>query len=529
MPNDCVTYQNSGYFSKLITDYLDEKSELQSLYNRFPKIEHFQGQIDEKSNNFPLENRQILVSALEKQYKNFKISEYTSQNIQLLKQSNTFTITTGHQLNLFSGPLYFLYKIISTINLCKKLKLKFPAQNFVPIYWMATEDHDFEEINYFNFKGKKLSWNKESKGAVGRFDTKGLNEFYDSFSKEIVTGNNANYLLDLFKKSYLEHQNLADATRFLANELFKNEGLVIIDGDSNELKKLFVPYVKRELVEQISYQKVTETLPKLSDYTVQVNPREINLFYLQDQLRERIIFENGNYKINNTSLVFSESEIITELEKNPENFSPNVILRPLYQEVILPNLCYIGGGGEIAYWLELQSNFESNKVTFPMLLVRNSVLLATEKQVMKLDKLGLSWNEIFMSQELLSNKKVKEFSNFTIDFSEQKEVLKQQFKALHEIALKTDKSFIGAVKAQEAKQLKGLDNLEKRLLKAEKRVHSETVNRIVSLQNELFPNNNLQERNVNFSEYYFEFGTKLMEELLCELNPLSQEFKIITL
>ena len=529
MPNDCVTYQNSGYFSKLITDYLDEKSELQSLYNRFPKIEHFQGQIDEKSNNFPFENRQILVSALEKQYENFKISEYTSQNIQLLKQSNTFTITTGHQLNLFSGPLYFLYKIISTINLCKKLKLKFPAQNFVPIYWMATEDHDFEEINYFNFKGKKLSWNKESKGAVGRFDTKGLNEVYDSFSKEIGTGNNANFLFDLFKKSYLEHQNLADATRFLANELFKNEGLVIIDGDSNELKKLFVPYVKRELVEQISYQKVTETLPKLSDYTVQVNPREINLFYLQDQLRERIIFENGNYKINNTSLVFSESEIITELEKNPENFSPNVILRPLYQEVILPNLCYIGGGGEIAYWLELKSNFESNNITFPMLLVRNSVLLATEKQVMKLDKLGLSWNEIFMSPELLSNKKVKEFSNFTIDFSEQKEVLKQQFKALHEIALKTDKSFIGAVKAQEAKQLKGLDNLEKRLLKAEKRVHSETVNRIVSLQNELFPNNNLQERNVNFSEYYFEFGTKLMEELLCELNPLSQEFKIITL
>ena len=164
-----------------------------------------------------------------------------------------------------------------------------------------------------------------------------------------------------------------------------------------------------------------------------------------------------------------------------------------------------------------------------MLLVRNSVLLATEKQVMKLDKLGLSWNEIFMSPELLSNKKTKEFSNFTIDFSEQKEVLKQQFKALHEIALNTDKSFIGAVKAQEAKQLKGLDNLEKRLLKAEKRVHSETANRIVSLQNELFPNNNLQERNVNFSEYYFEFGTKLMEELLCELNPLSQEFKIITL
>ena len=111
MPNDNVTYQNSGYFSKLIVDYLDEKSELQSLYNRFPKIENFQGQIDEKSKNFPFENRQILVSALEKQHENLEISDITSQNIQLLKLSNTYTITTGHQLNLFTGPLYFLYKI----------------------------------------------------------------------------------------------------------------------------------------------------------------------------------------------------------------------------------------------------------------------------------------------------------------------------------------------------------------------------------------------------------------------------------
>jgi bacillithiol biosynthesis cysteine-adding enzyme BshC len=529
MPSDCVTYQNSGYFSKLIVDYLDQKAELQSLYNRFPKVENFDGQIEEKSANFPLENRKILVSALEKQYDSFEISETTSQNIQLLNLSNTYTITTGHQLNLFTGPLYFLYKIVSTINLCKALKHKYPTQNFVPVYWMATEDHDFEEINYFNFKGKKIRWNRESKGPVGRLNTSGLEEVFEHFSHDLGSSENAKYLKELFEKSYFEHQNLADATRFLANELFKSEGLVIIDGDDTNLKKLFIPYAKNELLHQTSFKKVSDTIAQLKEYTIQVNPREINLFYIQNELRERIIFENGNYKINNTLLSFSEREILAELEKNPENFSPNVILRPLYQEVILPNLCYIGGGGEIAYWLELKTNFKEHNVTFPMLLVRNSVLLATEKQVKKLKQLGLNWSEIFMTQELLSNKKTKEFSKFTIDFSEQKEAIKQQFKALHQIALKTDKSFIGAVKAQEAKQLKGLDNLEKRLLKAEKRVHSETLNRIVSLQNELFPNNSLQERSVNFSEYYFEFGSKLTEELLRELNPLSQEFKIITL
>ena len=529
MPSDCVTYQNSGYFSRLIVDYLDEKSELKSLYNRFPNIENFEAQIEEKSKNFPIKNREILASTLVNQYENFAISELTKHNIELLKKSNTFTITTGHQLNLFTGPLYFLYKIVSVINLTKELKTAYPNHNFVPVYWMATEDHDFDEINFFNFNGNKQQWKKESKGPVGRLNTSGLEEVFEQFSTELGLGNNANYLRELFKKSYLENDNLADATRFLANELFKSEGLVIIDGDDVNLKRLFIPFAKNELLHQTSYKKVSETISLLKEYTIQVNPREINLFYIQDDLRERIVFENGNYKINNTSLAFSESELLTELEKNPENFSPNVILRPLYQEIILPNLCYIGGGGEIAYWLELKTNFKEHNVTFPMLLVRNSVLLATEKQVKKLDQLGFNWSEIFMTQELLSNKKTKEFSKFTIDFSEQKEAIKQQFKALHEIALKTDKSFIGAVKAQETKQLKGLDNLEKRLLKAEKRVHSETLNRITSLQNELFPNNSLQERSVNFSEYYGEFGPKLIEKLLYELNPLSHELKIITL
>lgn len=531
MPNDCVTYQNSGYFSKLIVDYLDEKSELQSLYNRFPKIENFQGQIDEKSKNFPFENREILVSELEKQYENFEISKSTSQNIQLLKLSNSYTITTGHQLNLFTGPLYFLYKIASTINLCKELKQKYPTQNFVPIYWMATEDHDFDEINYFNFKDKKFRWNRESKGPVGRLSTEGLDVVYEAFSKEIGLGNNAKYLLDLFKKSYLEHQNLATATRFLANELFKNEGLVIIDADAKELKKLFVPYVKRELVEQTSFHKVNEILPKLEAYNIQVNPREINLFYIQNELRERIIFENGNYTINNTTLKFSEKELLIELENNPENFSPNVILRPLYQEIILPNLCYIGGGGEIAYWLELKSNFEANNITFPMLLVRNSVLLVTEKQALKLDKLELSWNEIFMSQKSLSDKKTKEFSAFTIDFSEQKAILQKQFEALHQIALQTDKSFTGAVKAQEKKQIQGLENLEKRLLKAERKNHASKLERIFEIQNELFPNKSLQERTQNFSTFAAEVDDfeSFILKIQFKLNPLAQNFTQIIL
>ena len=200
MPNDCITYQNSGYFSKLIVDYLDQKAELKSLYNRFPTVENFGLQMEEKSKNFPIENREILVKVLINQYQNFEVSETTSNNIKILKDTKTFTITTGHQLNLFTGPLYFLYKIVSVINLTKELKIAYPEYNFVPVYWMATEDHDFDEINFFNFKGKKIQWKKESKGPVGRLKTSGLEEVFEQFSTELGLGNNANYLRELFKK-----------------------------------------------------------------------------------------------------------------------------------------------------------------------------------------------------------------------------------------------------------------------------------------------------------------------------------------
>lgn len=529
MPTDCISYQDSGYFTPLMNDYLDQKENLQSLYNRFPTLENFKEQIAEKQENFDGENRKVLVSVLKEQYQNITVSDFTHQNIEALKEQNTFTITTGHQLNLFTGPLYFLYKIISAINLSKELKAKYPESNFVPVYWMATEDHDFDEINYFNFKGKKFRWHKESSGPVGRLSTEGLSEVLDVFALELGQGTNAETIKNLFREAYLKHENLSDATLFLANSLFGEYGLVILDADNAALKKLFIPFVKEELLYQTSSKKVLESTEKFKDYNVQVNPRDINLFYIEDNLRERIIFQNETYYVNKTDIKFSEKEMLEELENHPEKFSPNVIMRPLYQEVILPNLCYIGGGGELAYWLELKSFFDAVNITFPILLLRNSVLLTTEKQAKKADKLNLSWKDLFMKQSDLANQKIKTFSEFTIDFSEQKKFLKQQFENLNNIASKTDQSFSGAVKAQETKQIKGLENLEKRLLKAEKRKHSEELERITDLQNELFPIKSLQERQTNFSEFYVANGDALITKLFSSLQPLKNRFDVIIL
>ena len=243
----------------------------------------------------------------------------------------------------------------------------------------------------------------------------------------------------------------------------------------------------------------------------------------------RVIFEDGIYKVNNTKITFSKAEILKEVDNNPKAFSPNVIMRPLYQEVILPNLCYLGGGGEMAYWLELKNYFDEVQIPFPILLLRNSVQVVSEKQVNKLGKLNISLEELFLKQYDLLSKKVIENSEIKVNFDAKIQFLEKQFLELKEIAQKTDVSFVNAVNAQERKQLKGLQNLQKRLLKAEKKRQKDVVDRITQLQNEILPNQSLEERQRNFSEYYLAYGSSFIKALKGALKPLQLEFTVLEL
>jgi len=530
MPNTQIPFRSTGYFSKIICDYIDRKDSIADLYGNFPDMAGFENQIKLKEEQFSENSRVVLVESLTSQYAQTKGTEETLENIQSLKNTNTFTIVTGHQLNIFTGPLYFLFKIVSTINLSKQLKEKIPAKNFVPVYWMATEDHDFEEINHFFVGNKKISWDVESSGPVGRKSTETIDAVFQDFCSKIGGNENAKYLQDLFKKAYIEHSNLTEATRFLVNEMFGEYGLVIVDGDDAELKKQFTPFIEKELLEQYAHLSIANTNSFLEEnYKVQVNPREINLFYIEDSIRERIILENGIYKVNNTGIQFSKDDILVELKKFPDKFSPNVILRPLYQEVVLPNLCYIGGGGELAYWFQLKQLFVASEIVFPILLLRNSVLLTSKKQSSKLRQLKLQYKDLFLEQEKLVNQVVTEFCQLDMNFEKQKLALQNIFDELKPLVSKTDISFKGALEAQMVKQTKGLLHLEKRLLKAEKIKHKDIVERTKKLQDALFPRKGLQERNVNFAEFYEYYGSSLIETLLKELKPLSLKYSVIEL
>ncbi len=516
----------TGLVNDFLTDYLSQKKETAAFYQNFPNFEGFANQLKSRK-NFNPNFRKTLVSVLKAQNEFLQLSEKTKLHINQLELPNTFTVTTGHQLNLFTGPLYVIYKLLTTINLAETLQKQFPENHFVPIYWMASEDHDFEEINHFWVHQQKITWDKKSAGAVGALNTDGIKEVYHPLKNLIENEPNAKNILDLFEQSYLKHSNFADANRYLINELFGKFGLVILDGNDVNLKNQFKPFLIDELMNQSCEKVVKQTNVKISkNYKVQVNPREINLFYLMDGNRQRIIFEKEKYKILNTALSFSKAAVLEEVNKSPEKFSPNVLMRPLYQEVILPNLCYIGGAGELAYWLQLKDYFNQQKVDFPILLHRNSVLLLNEKQQNQLVKLQLSYQDLLLPIQELINKKIKEISEVSVDFTKQREYLNAMFLEMESIAAKTDKSFMGAVKAQHQKQLNGLTNLEKRLLKAEKIKHQTYINQLTTFHQELFPNGILQERIENITNYLLknENSIAALKELL---NPLSMSFDVI--
>ncbi len=519
-----------GKFSSLIRDYLSQSEKTGYLYHQFPSESALISQTKEKLTQFS--NRETTYKVLKNQLSRLDLSSKQIENLEKFKLSNSITITTGHQLNLLTGPLYFFHKILQVLKCCEEMNQKHPEWNFIPVFWMATEDHDFEEINHFYFKDRKFVWNKNAKGAVGKLDLDGIHTVFEHFFSQLPNSQNAKPLKKLIENSYLNSSDLTEATQKLVHQLFGERGLLMIDGDDKELKQLMIPAFREDLLKNTAFQLVEKTNEKLTenDYPLQVHPREINLFYLGDgSIRERIVWENEKFKVLNSDIQFTKEEILSELHSNPEKFSPNVILRPLYQETVLPNICYIGGSGEIAYWLQLKAFFDAQNVIFPILSVRNSLLFLTEKQHSKLEKLDISYEDLFLPLYELVNKNIEKHSEVEIDFESYENQLKQIFDELETKATQTDISFSKMVNAQRTKQLKGLENMKKRLSKAEKRKQSERVERIEKLYAEIFPNGNLQERILNFSELWLEYGAELTEEIYREIQPINFHFTIKTL
>lgn len=510
---------------QLIKDFLAK--DIAGFETAVFNLENMKLQLAAKKNSFSSEKRTILSETFTSQYKGFDLSSDQTKNIQLLSNDNTFTVTTGHQLNLFTGPAFFIYKILQTIKLADYLNTHFTESKVIPVFWMATEDHDFEEINHFSTDKNYYEISADSGGAVGRIKVTD-SSFITSFEEEFKDSPFGEELIALVKTAYQEGNNLAQATRIIVHQLFSEYGLLVLDGDHRDLKVQMKSLFKEELLHQTVFESTKDTIHFLEERygKVQVNPREINLFYLTET-RDRIAFENNHFILIDRNITFSKEELIAELEQYPERFSPNALLRPVFQEVVLPNLAYIGGNAEIMYWLELKDYFAKINIPFPILIPRASILVLTQKTLDKTETLGLNRDDYFRDFNQVSKELLLEDHDILALLNKQQNDLEQQFQQLKESAKKTDVTFGNLVDAEKARQLKSFKRMQKRLLRAEKIKQSEKLDRIKNLFETVHPGNKWQERTLNFSSFYSTLGPEWLQNCYREIRVEHSELIIL--
>ena len=523
-----LPYRQTGAFSKLAMDYIDQAEALKPFFAHPPTVKGLQQAIEARK-QFST-NRDILVQELKKQYGGIETGDKVKINIDSLLSADTFTITTAHQNNIFTGPLYFIYKIVHAIKLADSLKISLPQYNFIPVFYIGSEDADLDELNHIHLGGEKLVWNTKQTGAVGRMRVdKELLKLITIMEGQLLVLPYGHEIVSLLKQFYKEGESIQQATFHFVNALFADYGLVVLLPDNPSLKKLMVPVFTDELLNQVASDIMEVSADKLekSGYKVQASAREINLFYLKDDLRNRIELKNEKYRVVDSSLVFSEDEMVNELQQHPERFSPNVILRGLYEETILPNIAFIGGGGETAYWLQLKGLFEHYKVPYPVLILRNSFLVVEQKWKEAVNKLNFTPEDFFLPEQELLNRLVARDSKNQTKLNGSMTALEELYESFKKQASSVDATLEKHVESLKSKTVYRLQELEKKMLRAEKRKFNDQQRQIHTVKSHLFPGNGLQERIDTISYYYAKWGTGFIRSLYDQSLTLEQEFVVL--
>ncbi len=509
MNRNLYSYKETDLLSKLVKDYIFGQLPSECALP-YPDNKILDERIQQR---ISFTNRKLLCDTLTKQYKNIPLHAKARENLSKLANDNTFTVCTGHQLCLFLGPLYVVYKILHTIKLAQEYNEKCPSYHIVPVFWLASEDHDTEEINHVFIHRKKIHWPAEENIPAGEIAIQHIREVITEWKEMLGTTKEVEKLEQIFLHAYKEGVSLADATKMLINELFGKYGLLMIDGNDAALKRTFLPVVEKELQWQTTQEcilSVNKMLEK-QGYKPQVNPREINLFYLKDRKRLRILKTDDGFAIDGTNQSYTFEALMQDINQAPQHISPNVLLRPLYQETVLPNLAYIGGPGEVAYWLQLPLLFKAFDIPMPLLYLRTSVVLPNAQTQGVLNNYQLSPHELFAKQ-FDAGSTLLNHSGKTYQVGE--EWINKLTQKLAEDAEAIDPSLMSAAEASVQKIKSELAHFEKKVNKVQKQQESVSVARLEKACLQVFPQQKLHERVDNFSMFYKMYGEDFFSRIL---------------
>ena len=512
MKRTSFSYRRFKAFSPTLISYAENDPQLIGFSHGKPDLTSFTDALKRKSEHYSDTVRQTLTSQLERQHGGFPLHVSQIQNLKLLKQANTFSVSCGHQLVLGGGPMYMAFKILSVVKLTEQLKAEFPEHHFVPVFWMASEDHDVEEIRSFSFFAQPYSIDVNGEGPVGRITTDGI-EGQLSAIKDFP---------EWMSSAFGQFKTMTEATRAWLQSAFGDKGLLILDADSAELKKELLPVLLMELQSDDSERKVLAASAKLEamGFKSQIHPRNVNLFYIKDHQRIRLERTESGIRTLDGLLSWTMEEAISHFTAHPEELSPNVCLRPLYSQILLPDVAFIGGPAEIAYWLQLKEVFDGFDLPFPLLVPRFSALYLPVSQNKKMAKLGLQTEDLTLDELAIRKKLVKPETEIELPD------LEKEYSALLEWAQKTDPTLVPAGKAELSKMAKMAEAFQKRIQKSAEAKEEQKLKQVSQLWERFFPGGGFQERTESWLSF-FVTDPDWLNKIYDAIEPLDFRFHIL--
>jgi bacillithiol synthase len=518
---------------QLFTDYLYNFEKVKGYYKyNFRDKEEYIKLFKKRTDLYNI-NRDHLFSILQNQYSGIQTSHRTEKNLSALKEKNTLAVVTGQQLGIFGGPLYTFYKIITAVKLCENLNERYDDFNFVPVFWLEGDDHDFEEVKSINIIDennnlKKISYEdevpeEENKGSVGFLRLNAdINRFFNELSEELRDTEFKDDIISKIKSFYSEGRTFKEAFRDLLLWIFESYGLLIFDPQDPEVKQLLKPIFKKEISDfRIHSEKLVNISAVLEDeYHAQVKVRPINLFYHTDEGRHLIEPVENEFRLKRKRKKFTLDELQDLIEKEPARFSPNVLLRPVCQDYLLPTAFYIGGPSEISYFAQVTPLYDIYKVEPPIIYPRSSATLIEKNIDSLLEKYDLSLTDIFTDSDQLKTRVIEIISPSSLDdiFNETANEIELIYDRLKERLFEFDKTIADTSTKYRQKTAHYLDELKGKAIDAQKKKHEVTLRQVDKLSTALFPNSNLQERELNFIYFAYRYGIEFISKIYDELS-----------
>jgi bacillithiol biosynthesis cysteine-adding enzyme BshC len=542
-----ISFDKFNNFSSLFKDYISNFSLVSGFYESdYRNDENFLESINRKHKLYlsgKSFTRNSIAEVLKIQNKFFNSSENTLKNIDLLKQDNTYAIVTGQQVGILSGNLYTIYKAVNAIQLSKKLNEKFPDYNFVPIFWMETDDNDFPEINNINlltkentFKTFSYYFNNQQEekylipAGLLSFDSY-INNFIGDIKNSLPKTDFTGDLFEIIARSYKPGISFAYAFARFLNYIIPDSGLIFCNPSDREIKNFLQPVFLKELS---TYPKTCEIVIETSDilermYEPQVKPKPINLFYCHNNNRYLIEQDSANhFKLKNTRKKFEKEELFQLLETNPENFSPNVVLRPICQDYLLPTVAYIGGPSEISYFAQFKNVYKYFNVIMPVIYPRTSVTILENKITSYLEKNNIEQSELFEGQSI-RHKFINRISqtNFEDIFNKYIDEINALNYSLNKILEDTDKNLTNNFKNKTEKYIENVKFIKQKFYDSKMKQNDILIKKLDFIIEYVQPEKILQERYLNILYFINKYGLNFCSDLIDRIDINCFEHQII--